>query len=69
MNVQTKYDLGDTVTLKHDIDKIRRMITAINVNGAGVSYCLAYGDYEAYHFEMEMDKVTEPFKKKVGFQQ
>lgn len=67
MTVETKYDIGDTVILKHDTDKIRRMITAVNVNGAGVSYCLVYGDFEAYHFEMEMEKITEEKKSPAGF--
>lgn len=69
MTVETKYDIGDTVVLKHDTERIKRMVTAINVNGAGLSYCLCYGDFEAYHFEMEMEKVTDEKKRPAGFKQ
>lgn len=67
MKVETKYDFGDTVVLKHDREKTERMITGISlrVNG-NVSYELSTGATQTWHNEFE---VTAPdvVKQRAGF--
>lgn len=56
MTLETKYDVGDTVLLRHDSDKVKRMVTGFSFNGSAVSYCLANGDNEGWHLEFEIVK-------------
>lgn len=67
MTVKTKYDFGEFVVLKHDTDKIRRMITGITVwFGGNVRYCLQAGGTEIWCFEFEINE-NGTKEKKVGF--
>lgn len=67
MTVKTKYDFEQTVVLKHDIDKIRRMITGITIwQGGVVRYCLQSGGNELWCFEFEIDP-TGTKERRVGF--
>lgn len=59
MKVETQYDPGDMVVLRHDPDKMKRMVTAISVRDkTNLSYCLACGDSETWHVECEMERVN-----------
>jgi len=67
MTVKTKYDFEQFVVLKHDVDKIKRMITGITVwHGGTVRYCLQSGGSEIWCFEFEIDP-SGTKEKKVGF--
>lgn len=67
MTIKTKYDFGDVVVLKHDVDKIKRMITGITVwPGLTYRYPLQAGGAEIWCFEFEIDKDGTK-EKRVGF--
>lgn len=66
MTVKTKYDFQQMVTVKHDPDRCKRMITGITVwAGGNVRYCLQYGGSEMWVFEFEIENREE--KRRVGF--
>lgn len=70
MMVDTKFDVGQMVCLKHDPDKVPRMIVSVTVSQAGsVRYMMICGTNESWHFEMEIDEKKNTEKKKVGFAQ
>lgn len=58
-----KFNIEDIVVLKHDKQKAQRMVTGYSVTGRKdnpiIRYCLALGDNESWHYEMELDNETE----------
>lgn len=67
MNFASKFDIGDTVVLKHDNDKYKRMITGISFRNPHTgTYCLSFGEKETWHYEYELEVATSETKK-VGF--
>lgn len=69
MTIKTKYDFEQSVVLKHDVDKIKRMITGITIwAGGNIRYCLQSGGSEIWCFEFEIDQ-NGTQTKKVGFAQ
>lgn len=67
MTIKTKYDFEQVVVLKHDFDRIRRMITGVTIwHGGVVRYCLQAGGNEIWCFEFEIDP-SGMKEKKVGF--
>lgn len=65
MKVESSFDLGDMVNLKHDNDKIKRMVTGFSFRGI-FSYCLSCGEKETWHYEYEIEMYNSE-SKKVGF--
>lgn len=70
MEVKTKYDIGQTVILKHDDEKRRRQITGISIrgeHGQTPSYNVMCGSVDSWHFEFELDKFDNGNKTAAGF--
>ena len=53
----SEYNLGDFVVLKTDIDKLVRIITAIEFRPGIVNYQLSSGVTYTWHIEMEFERV------------
>lgn len=67
MRVETTFEIGEMVLIKHDPDKLKRMVTSFSVRGSGLhSYCLSCGEKETWHYEYEIEKPTGE-EKKAGF--
>ena len=56
MRFETEYDLGEMVYLITDPDQFKRMIIEISFTPNEVSYKLALGDTESWHYEIEIDR-------------
>lgn len=57
MLLENKYNLGDLVYLKTDVDQELRMVTAIQVClDKGMIYSLSLGANETKHYELEISK-------------
>lgn len=54
MKFESKYDLGQIVYLKTDIDQRERIITQIKFDPTGCIYKLALCTEETYHFDIEI---------------
>lgn len=71
MEIKTKYNLGDTVQLKTDSDKFKRIITSISFRGSKEIplYGLSLSDTgDTFHYDYEFEKYNKNNKKKVtGF--
>lgn len=66
MNIKTKFDIGSSVVLKHDRDRILRTITGVSVRqNKTVSYNLISGTVDSWHYDFEIE--TEGQKAKTGF--
>lgn len=67
MNINTKFDIGKMVVLKHDKQQDPRMITGISVRGDKLcSYNLLSGVADTWHYDFEIDEITVE-KNKAGF--
>ena len=61
MKVETKYPIGHTVTLKHDREKMPRMITGVSIrgtNGKTHSYNLMSGTTDSWHYDFEIEEIN-----------
>lgn len=65
MKIETKFDISDTVFLKHDSEKLPRMVTGISIRPSGHTYNLITGNVDSWHFEFEIER--EKKKPKAGF--
>lgn len=55
IKLDNKFDFGDTVYLKTDMDQKPRMVVAFEVYVGGETlYKLASGTLASYHYEMEI---------------
>lgn len=54
--VEIEFEIGDIVYLKTDRDQLQRMVVGISLRQSGLSYALACGTAEAYHFDIEISK-------------
>ena len=54
MHIEVKYNIGDTVYLKTDPDRLERLVTAITVTPNGITYVLHCGAYATGHYAMEI---------------
>lgn len=54
MVINNKYGFGDIVYLKTDRDQYERIVVGIKVSPLGLTYQVALGPIETYHYEMEL---------------
>jgi len=64
---KTDFKIGDMLALKHDKEKISRMLVGISERPNGKTYCLAQGTTETWHYDIELEKVEENQKNIKGF--
>lgn len=65
MNIENKFNIGQTVRIIHDKDRESRMITAFQIIGTDhrVQYSLGFGSSTSWHYEFEItDEVIEKTK-------
>lgn len=66
MTIETKFDIGQLVILKTDIQKSPRMITNIKINPGNVClYDVMKAQEASSHYEIEIEPIHE--KEKTGF--
>lgn len=61
------FKIGEMLTLKHDKEKMSRMLVGISERPNGKTYCLAQGTTETWHYDIELEKVSEETKTVKGF--
>jgi hypothetical protein len=66
MVIDNKYEIGEDVYLKTDLDQQLRIVTAIHVHPSGqIIYVLAYGTMASEHYDFEISReVNELIKMK-----
>lgn len=55
MRYVAKIDIGDLVTLKTDNDCLKRICTGISIRKNCISYNLACGPSESWHYDFEIE--------------
>lgn len=66
MKITTKYNIGQSVVLKTDTQKLERIISNITINPSNVArYCLQQGVVESWNYEFEIEEPEN--KKQAGF--
>lgn len=66
MTIKTKFDIGQTVTLKHDREKNERIVTGISVRDKKLhTYNLIQATSDTWHYEFEIEEKKE--NNKTGF--
>lgn len=63
MNIKTKYNIGDIVYLKTDVEQLERIITAVCIRTNGETYCLCCGTYDSWHHDIEITQELDIVKK------
>ncbi len=58
-----KFEIGQIVYLKTDVEQNERMITAISLKPDGILYCLSCGTSETYHSDIEICEEINVIKK------
>lgn len=70
MKIETKHNIGEMVTLRHDKDKLPRQITGVSIRGESGnlhSYNLQNGtNADTWHYEFEIEQLPAE-KDKPGF--
>ncbi len=67
MKVNTKFDIGQSVVLKTDTQKLERIISNITINPPGVAkYCLQQASVESWNYDFEIEPYNND-KKIAGF--
>ncbi len=56
--IENKYNIGDWVVLKTDIERRPRIVTSIKIMGVDgqIFYELACGSEASYHYDFEMEQ-------------
>lgn len=68
MNLKPKYTIGQMVTIKHDPDRLKRMIIGMTIwYGGVIRYCTQAGKEEMWCYEFEIDEHAHNKKSKIGF--
>lgn len=62
MNIFNKWDIGDTVYIKTDIDQIGYMITNFLISSTGVEYGVRYDDRVVYFYDFELSSERDVLK-------
>lgn len=64
--MEPKYQIGDTVILVTDVDKLKRVVTGYTIRQSGIVYLLSCGaGNETIHFDFEI--VHEKNMPRAGF--
>jgi phage protein U len=67
MEKKSDYKIGEMLTLKHDKEKMSRMLVGISERPNGKTYCLAQGTTETWHYDIELERSESETKKINGF--
>ena len=62
MKINTRYDIGDIVYLKTDINQKERMVTAITITIGSHVYSLSCGVDSSEHYEIEITDTKDVMK-------
>ncbi len=54
MLIDSKFNIGDEVYLKTDIDQNCRLVTGLTVRATSISYDLSCGTSESTHYDFEI---------------
>lgn len=54
MQINNKFDIGDTVYLKTDPEQLPRIVTAIEITPNEITYRLMQGENNSYHYGFEI---------------
>lgn len=54
MKFESKYDIGQIVYLKTDIDQRERIVQEIKFDYAGALYTIMFGTETSYHYDIEL---------------
>lgn len=57
MNIPNQYNIEDILYLKHDMEQLPRMVTAIIWDGHKVMYEVISGTVLSQHYEFELSNV------------
>ena len=63
MRISTRYDIGQTVYVVHDIEQLARMVVGITIRPGAVFYSLCNGDNSGDFYEIELSDVVDVVKK------
>ena len=63
MLIDNKYEIGDIVYLKTDVEQKERMVTGIYVRKYSMTYGLSCGTEETYHFDYEITTNIDVLKR------
>ena len=68
MKIESKFDIGQRVTLVTDVEKRERIITAFNVRAKDfINYGVVCGLEESWHSECEMEPSIKYERHEAGF--
>ena len=59
---EQKFNIGDVVFLKTDIDQYERMVCGILIRPDGIQYAITLGDTENWHYDIEISKQKDILK-------
>lgn len=59
MVIDNKFEIGQIVFLKTDVDQYPRMVTRLNVAPNVITYCLSFGTSESWHYDNEISDIKE----------
>jgi len=62
VNINTKFDFGDTVYLKTDPDQLERIVTGFSVKPNSLCYSLCHSTTESWHWDFEITKDRDILK-------
>ncbi|MCE7039199.1 hypothetical protein [Dyadobacter sp. CY312] len=62
MLLENKFDIGETVYLKTDIDQYERLVTGFRVRETSIVYYLSMETKETEHFHFEISRVRDVLK-------
>lgn len=57
-----RFNIGASVYLKTDDEQRERLVTGINIRENGISYAVAYGVEESWHYAFEITKEKDVVK-------
>jgi hypothetical protein len=70
LEILMAFRLGEFVVLRHDPDRLRRMVTRVSIAlGNVLLYELSAGTVETWHREEEIQEAEESAGKRPGFSQ
>lgn len=56
MVIENKFEFGQIVYLKTDINQSPRIVTSFKVTPDGIVYCLQSGTVETWHYSLEISE-------------
>lgn len=63
MKIDNKFEIGQSVYLKTDIEQLERIVFAIYVQQSGLLYELALAERTSKHFDFEITAEVDVLKK------